>query len=46
MGGGNTKLKRKKWEELNLEEVPDRFLERILKSWMESFEEGHLIQKL
>ena len=30
------------WEELNLEEVPDRFLGRILKSWMESFEEGYL----
>jgi len=27
---------------LNLEEVPDRFLGRILKSWMESFEEGYL----
>jgi hypothetical protein len=30
------------WEELNLEEVPDRFLGRILKGWMESFEEGYL----
>ncbi|MFZ8860100.1 MAG: DUF3536 domain-containing protein, partial [Thermocrinis sp.] len=29
-------------EELNLEEVPDRFLGRILKSWMESFEERYL----